>query len=151
MTHDSAGSAPLNPPDPSSFRIKSFARRQGRITPAQQKALDELWELYGLEPDSKLVPEIHFGNQNPIVLEIGFGNGDSLVEMAQNDPDRNYVGIEVHRPGVGHRRLNVATSTATNDFPAADRSAPTRSCRPATVSLSGRNRSGCAPALVARP
>lgn len=114
MTHDSAGSAPLNTPDPSSFRIKSFARRQGRITPAQQKALDELWELYGLEPHSELVPEIHFGNQNPIVLEIGFGNGDSLVEMAQNDPDRNYVGIEVHRPGVGHLLIKTQEAGVQN-------------------------------------
>lgn len=102
MTHDSSDSPPLQPSEQKNFRIKSFARRQGRITPAQQKALDALWDLYGLDSDSELEPHTQFGNRNPIVLEIGFGNGDSLVQMAQNNPDRNYVGIEVHRPGVGH-------------------------------------------------
>lgn len=102
MTHDSASPAPSNPQELQNFRIKSFARRQGRITLAQQKALDELWVLYGIDSQVKLEPHTHFGNSHPIVLEIGFGNGDSLVEMAKNDPQRNYVGIEVHRPGVGH-------------------------------------------------
>ena len=114
MTHDSARIAPLKPSDDHNFRIKSFARRQGRITPAQQKALDDLWGLYGLDPNSKLEPQTQFGNQNPIVLEIGFGNGDSLVEMAQNDPHRNYVGIEVHRPGVGHLLIKAKEAEISN-------------------------------------
>lgn len=114
MTHDSAGNAPLEPSQHQNFRIKSFARRQGRITSAQQKALDDLWDLYGLNSDSRLDPQAHFGNQNPIVLEIGFGNGDSLVEMAQNNPDRNYIGIEVHRPGVGHLLIKLQEAQLTN-------------------------------------
>ena len=93
--------------EPQAFRIKSFARRQGRITPGQQKAMDDHWTLYGLDPRSPLNPVETFGNQNPIVLEIGFGNGDSLVEMAHQDPARNYIGIEVHRPGVGHLMLKA--------------------------------------------
>lgn len=114
MTHDSANTGPLQPSDPPNFRIKSFARRQGRITPAQQKALDELWDRYGLNPDSKLESLSHFGNTHPVVLEIGFGNGDSLVKMAQNDPDRNYVGIEVHRPGVGHLLIKTQEAEISN-------------------------------------
>lgn len=114
MTHDSIDSPPLQPSEQKNFRIKSFARRQGRITPAQQKALDALWDLYGLDSDSKLEPHTQFGNLHPIVLEIGFGNGDSLVQMAQNNPDRNYVGIEVHRPGVGHILLKSQEAGISN-------------------------------------
>ena len=89
------------------FRIKSFARRQGRITDSQQKAMDELWPRFGLEADTPLAPLALFGNEHPIVLEIGFGNGDSLVEMAKNDPSTNFVGIEVHKPGVGHILIKI--------------------------------------------
>lgn len=114
MTHDSGPSAPLTDSDPQNFRIKSFTRRQGRITPAQQKALDGLWEMYGLEPQDALDTETRFEKQYPIVLEIGFGNGESLVEMALNDPNHNYVGIEVHRPGVGHLLIKAQEAQITN-------------------------------------
>lgn len=114
MTDDSSNSESLTATDPQNFRIKSFARRQGRITPAQQKALDEQWALYGLDPQVSLDTEGRFGNQNPMVLEIGFGNGDSLVEMALNDPGHNYVGIEVHRPGVGHLLIKTQEAGISN-------------------------------------
>lgn len=114
MTDNSGQTAPLSAPDPQTFRIRSFARRQGRITPAQQKALDDLWERYGLEPQLSLDAENRFGNHHPIVLEIGFGNGDSLVEMALHDPDHNYVGIEVHRPGVGHLLIKTQEAGISN-------------------------------------
>jgi tRNA (guanine-N7-)-methyltransferase len=83
-------------------RIRSFIRRQGRITVAQSRALEELWPLYGLEPDQRLEPATLFGRRAPLVLEIGFGNGESLAAMAEARPDEDFVGIEVHRPGVGH-------------------------------------------------
>ncbi|MFC1749229.1 tRNA (guanosine(46)-N7)-methyltransferase TrmB [Pseudomonadota bacterium] len=84
-------------------RIRSFVRRQGRMTEAQQRALDELWSKYGLEPgDGLLNLDEVFGRSAPRVLEIGFGMGDSLAEMALVDPENDYIGIEVHRPGVGN-------------------------------------------------
>ena len=83
--------------------IRSFVRREGRLTKAQERALTELFPRFGLEPgDQPLDLEQAFGRRAPCVLEIGFGNGESLLEMAKAHPDRDYLGIEVHRPGVGH-------------------------------------------------
>lgn len=89
-------------PDASERRIRSFARRQGRLTVGQSKALENLWHCYGLSPGQALNPVAVFGRSAPLVLEIGYGNGDSLVSMAQNAPETDFLGIEVHRPGVGH-------------------------------------------------
>lgn len=83
-------------------RIRSFVRRQGRLTEGQSRALDNFWQQYGLElADGKLDIGKAFGREAPTILEIGFGNGDSLLAMAENQPEKNFVGIEVHRPGVG--------------------------------------------------
>ena len=83
--------------------IRSFILRQGRLTSGQQRALDEQWPTFGLDyQDTRLDLEKVFGRSAPKVLEIGFGNGDSLCQMAREHPDRDYLGIEVHRPGVGH-------------------------------------------------
>jgi tRNA (guanine-N7-)-methyltransferase len=87
--------------------IRSYVLRQGRITQAQQAALDELWPRYGLEPGGLLHPEQVFGRSAPLVLEIGFGNGESLAQMAAAAPERDFIGIEVHRPGVGHLLLKA--------------------------------------------
>lgn len=84
------------------FRIRSFIRRQGRITVAQKKALEELWPRYGLSLNDPLIEHDLSPRDIPLVLEIGFGNGDSLVTMAQDHPECAYIGIEVHLPGVGH-------------------------------------------------
>jgi tRNA (guanine-N7-)-methyltransferase len=80
--------------------IRSFVRREGRITPAQTDALERLWPRYGLEPGA-LDPAAVFGRRAPLVVEIGFGAGDHLLSSAQNRPDHDFLGIEVHRPGVG--------------------------------------------------
>lgn len=83
--------------------IRSFVIRAGRITTGQRRALEENWSEYGLNPeDGPLDPVAEFGNTNPLVIEIGFGMGDSLREMAEHHHDMNFVGIEVHRPGTGH-------------------------------------------------
>ena len=95
-------SDPEHNTDQHTRRIRSFVRREGRLTPGQQRALVELWPRYGLAADSTLVPAVAFGRAAPLTLEIGFGNGASLATMARQDPESNYVGIEVHRPGVGH-------------------------------------------------
>lgn len=76
--------------------------RTGRMTPGQQRAFDRDWERWGLEyADGPMDFDSVFGRPGPRVLEIGFGMGQSLVEMAAAAPQSNFVGIEVHRPGVG--------------------------------------------------
>lgn len=83
-------------------RIRSFVRRQGRLTKGQQQALDSLWPAMGVEyQDDALDFTSLFGRDAPVVLEIGFGMGASLVKMAEQHPEQNFLGIEVHLPGVG--------------------------------------------------
>ncbi|GAA4503352.1 tRNA (guanosine(46)-N7)-methyltransferase TrmB [Pseudaeromonas paramecii] len=83
-------------------RIRSFVRREGRLTKGQERALAELWPVMGVEFEPQpLDLAALFGRQAPVVLEIGFGMGASLVEMAKAAPELNFIGIEVHRPGVG--------------------------------------------------
>lgn len=82
--------------------VKSYVRREGRITPRQQEALIRLWGRYGCEiKDGVLDQAAVFGRMVPLTVEIGFGMGQSLIEMAQAAPERDFIGIEVHRPGVG--------------------------------------------------
>ena len=83
--------------------VKSFVRRTGRITPAQGRALVELWPAYGIDYAAKLLnlDEI-FGRSAKKVLEIGFGNGESLVRAAEEQPEIDFLGVEVHEPGIGH-------------------------------------------------
>ena len=85
-------------------RTRTFVRREGRLTQGQQRALEALWPHYGLDvPEQGAVDlDALFGRTAPRVLDIGFGDGEALVEMAAADPDRDYLGVEVHRPGVGH-------------------------------------------------
>jgi tRNA (guanine-N7-)-methyltransferase len=100
----------LHPSDPLPRRtVRSFVLREGRLTVAQERAFAELWPTYGLDwsPDAQIDLVQLFSNARPVVLEIGFGNGDSLAEMAEQDPGRNWLGIEVHRPGVGHLLLEI--------------------------------------------
>ena len=83
-------------------RIRSFVRRQGRLTKGQQLALDQYWPEMGVEYQAEpLDLTALFGRDAPLVLEIGFGMGASLVTMAKNNPHQNFLGIEVHAPGVG--------------------------------------------------
>ena len=83
--------------------IRSFVRRTGRITASQEKALEELWPQYGLPYADEILDLARlFGRDAERTLEIGFGNGDSLVQQAEESPDRDFIGIEVHEPGVGH-------------------------------------------------
>jgi tRNA (guanine-N7-)-methyltransferase len=77
------------------------------MTSGQQRALQTLWSKYGLDPGTRIHPATLFGHPGPLTLEIGFGNGDALVAMAQAAPGENFIGIEVHRPGVGHLLLRL--------------------------------------------
>lgn len=82
-------------------KIQSFVKRSSRLTVSQEKGLTQLWGDYAIEPQSVLDFAKIFGNDNDVVLEIGFGNGDTLVKMAQSNPELNYVGIEVYEAGIG--------------------------------------------------
>lgn len=87
-------------------QVRSFVRREGRLTAAQARALEELYPRFGLgHPGPPIDPAAEFGREAPLTLEIGFGNGEVLLQGAAGHPDRNFLGIEVHRPGVG-RVLN---------------------------------------------
>lgn len=82
--------------------VRSFVKREGRLTKGQAGAIERQWPKMGLSlTDGMLNFEQVFNRKAPVTLEIGFGMGHSLVEMAENDPDRNFIGIEVHEPGVG--------------------------------------------------
>jgi tRNA (guanine-N7-)-methyltransferase len=83
-------------------RIRSYVLRAGRMTPIQKRALETNWQRWGLEYNgSELAYDSAFGRGGPRVLEIGFGMGQSLVATAEATPETNFIGIEVHRPGVG--------------------------------------------------
>jgi tRNA (guanine-N7-)-methyltransferase len=90
--------------------IRSFVRREGRLTPAQDRALETLWPRFGIHTNRESGPldlDATFGRHAPRVLEIGFGDGEALAYLAATRPDDDYLGIEVHRPGVGHLLLQL--------------------------------------------
>ena len=88
--------------DPRNRPVRSFVRREGRFTEAQRRAVEMLLPKYGApEGDSVIDFAQLFGRDAPVHLEIGFGNGDALASMASAHPENDYLGIEVHRPGVG--------------------------------------------------
>ncbi len=95
--------------------IRSFVKREGRLTTGQSQALETQWPLYGIDySDQPLDLTKLFNRDAETVLEIGFGNGDSLWQMAQASPEKNFIGIEVHRPGVGHLLHLIESSNCTN-------------------------------------
>lgn len=95
--------------------IRSFVRRAGRITPSQKRAFETLWPRYGLGFQPQPIDfEAVFGRSAPVVLEIGFGNGETLVEQAAANPDVDFLGIEVHEPGIGHCMLKADAAGVTN-------------------------------------
>lgn len=88
--------------------IRSYVRREGRITQAQRRALRELWPKYGVDATNELLDfEQLFGRRGSVMLEIGFGNGAALCELARANPQNDYVGIEVYRPGIGSLLLKL--------------------------------------------
>ncbi|HEY6942925.1 tRNA (guanosine(46)-N7)-methyltransferase TrmB [Dokdonella sp.] len=98
-------------------RIRSFVLRQGRFTPAQQRAFEEHWARYGIDVAGDGAPRDFaavFGRRSPLVMEIGFGNGEQLLHSASAEPDRDFLGVEVHRPGVGRLMNALAEAGAAN-------------------------------------
>lgn len=95
--------------------VRSFVIRGGRATVAQERALDELWPRFGLEFDSSGIDlNQTFGRAAPRMLEIGFGAGEALLYFAQRHPEIDCLGIEVHKPGVGHLMLGAETAGLQN-------------------------------------
>ena len=96
-------------------RIRSFVRRAGRITKAQQRALTTLLPRYGITPgDGPLDVGALFGDGGDFVLDIGFGDGEALAELARTHPHICYLGIEVYEPGIGHLLLKLAADEIDN-------------------------------------
>lgn len=95
--------------------IRSFIRREGRLTGAQERAIHELLPQFALDgTGNQLDLPAVFGRSAPVTLEIGFGNGESLLAMAEAAPEQDFIGIEVHRPGVGHLLLGIEQRGLTN-------------------------------------
>lgn len=96
-------------------KIRSFVRREGRLTKGQEKAMAEQWPIMGIEYQPQLLDlDQVFQRSAPRVLEIGFGMGGSLVEMAKAAPEWDYMGIEVHTPGVGACLMAAAQAELRN-------------------------------------
>jgi tRNA (guanine-N7-)-methyltransferase len=95
-------------------RVRSFVRREGRLTQGQERALERLWPSLGVAPGQPIDLLRLFGRNAPTTLEIGFGNGESLAAQAQAAPERNFLGIEVHRPGIGHLLVEIERLGLTN-------------------------------------
>jgi tRNA (guanine-N7-)-methyltransferase len=98
--------------DPS--KIRSFIRRQGRATAGQKLAIENHWQKYCLSPQQDADFSDIYQRSAPLIVEIGFGNGDSLANMAACNPEINYLGIEVHRPGVGHLLMLIEQLNLSN-------------------------------------
>ncbi len=94
--------------------ILSFVRRKGRITSAQQRALTTLWPKYGFELSNLPNFETLFPRPAPTHLEIGFGNGETVLNLAQLHPENNYLGIDVHPPGIGRLLSRIEEQQLTN-------------------------------------
>jgi len=95
--------------------VRSFVRRSGRLTPSQARALEELWPQFGIEfGNSELSLDKIFGRNADKVLEIGFGNGETLVQAALENTSLDYIGVEVHEPGIGHCLLTAQAAGISN-------------------------------------
>ncbi|EKD70052.1 MAG: tRNA (guanine-N(7)-)-methyltransferase [uncultured bacterium] len=100
---------------PEHFRIRSFVRRIGRFTNAQERAMQENWPHFGLEISLGLIDDTHiFGREAPCFLEIGFGTGQSLLAVAKAQPEVNFIGVETHPPGVGALLLGMQAENLSN-------------------------------------
>ena len=94
---------------------RSFVIREGRLTAAQKRALDELWPRYGISNSAGTINyDQYFLEQQPVVLDVGFGNGDSLISLAQQRSDLNFIGVEVYRQGIGNVLRQLEASKIEN-------------------------------------
>lgn len=105
----------MNEPSKHHRPIRSFVKREGKLTTGQKNAIEQLWPTHGIDlTDAPLDLAAEFGRDAPVVLEIGFGNGLSLADMAEAYPELNFFGVEVHRPGVGSLLVQVKQRELSN-------------------------------------
>jgi tRNA (guanine-N7-)-methyltransferase len=118
--------------------VRSYVLRGGRLTEGQKRALEELWPRYGIDDDDSVLDlEELFGSPAPVIMEIGFGNGDATWQMASAYPQENFLGVEVHRPGVGRLLLNIEKHGVENIRIACADAMDFLRCRIAPESLAG--------------
>jgi tRNA (guanine-N7-)-methyltransferase len=100
---------------PQEKRIRSFVRRSGRVTAAQSDAIASLWSRYGIEMGAGKLdfPQL-FQRVAPCILEIGFGAGQSLLAAAQKSPETDFIGVDIHRPGIGTLLQGIELHQLTN-------------------------------------
>ena len=95
--------------------IRSFVVRNGRLTRAQQHAVEALLPQYGIPySETPINPASLFNRDAPVWMEIGFGNGDSLLAMAKQNPDVNLIGVETHTPGIGQALMGIEAAQLSN-------------------------------------
>ncbi len=108
-------SAEQSEPRLTSRSIRSFVVRNGRLTRAQDQAVNTLMPHYGIPySDSPIDPVALFGREAPLWLEIGFGNGDALLAMGRQNPDINLIGVEIHTPGIGQALMGIEADQLSN-------------------------------------
>jgi tRNA (guanine-N7-)-methyltransferase len=94
--------------------VRSFVLRAGRLTDAQRRALEHLWPRYGVNDEGPIDPRTLYGRAAPWTVEVGFGNGDALLALAAAHPEVDFLGIEVHPPGIGRLLLGLAEAGLAN-------------------------------------
>lgn len=96
--------------------VKSFVRRAGRITSGQKNAWQYYWELYGIQNTKEIIETTNiFNNSNrKLIIEIGFGNGEILIDSALRNPDDNFIGIEVYESGIGQCLIHLSEKKLSN-------------------------------------
>lgn len=115
MTSDKPDADSPDSEQPQRRTVRSYVLRMGRATAAQQRAMTELWPIFGIEFANQPIdlPTL-FGRDAPRMIEIGFGNGEALLDFAGANPQIDCLGIEVHRPGVGHLMLGAQAASLKN-------------------------------------
>ena len=99
---------PLVTAEASHRPIRSFVRRSARMTRAQRAAIERNWSTFGLAAGGRLDLDGVFARRAPRVMEIGFGNGETIVSMARSHPERDYLGVDVYEPGIGRLLAAIA-------------------------------------------
>ncbi len=94
--------------------VRSYVRREGRLTPAQRQALASCWPRYGLDAHTPFDAQAIFGRRAPLTLEVGFGDGVNLETLARRFPGEDFIGVDVYRPGLGALLMRLMSAPLTN-------------------------------------